>query len=286
MRKPHAGPTLQQRVLGRRLQGFRLSAGLTAEAAAARISRSVTALTRMERAESSLDPLKVEPLLRLYGVDEAVAQQFLAQVKEANRPGWWQRYHDVLPPGFTVYVSLETGAAQIRSYEPTVVPGLLQTPRYCRACLKFGFPDASPDELSRMVDLRMERQHLLTRQDAPMLWVVMDEYVFARPAASPDVMREQIEHLAEQARRPNVSLQVLPFSHGLYHGAFGPFSIFRFPEGDFPDVVALENLEGTGYREDSNTVALYRETFENLFNTALPIDQTEDFLAIAKGRYT
>jgi hypothetical protein len=262
---------------------MRLAAGLTAKDAAAKIHRAETSLTRMERAESSLDPLKIKPLLRLYGVDSAEARKFLADVKEAAKPGWWAGFHDVLPPGFTVYVSFETEAQQIRSYEPTVAPGLLQTADYCESLLRLGFPEKPPRDVARMVELRMTRQELLARSDAPLLWVVMDEYALARPAADPPVMRKQIDHLIEQSRKPNISLQILPFSHGTYHGAFGPYSIFRFDE--FPDVVALENLEGTEYREGQETVEIYRATFDNLSNAALEIDKTEDFLARAKEKY-
>lgn len=263
-----------QMVLGRRLQGYRLAAGLSAEVAAGHISRTVTAVTRMERSEAALDPIKVKPLLDLYGVPDATAREYLELAQEANRPGWWQKFHDVLPAGFGVHVSLETSASQIRSYEPNVVPGLFQTPAYCEAVLRRGFPDEPSSHLARRVELRMERQELLRKKHAPLVWTVIDESVLRRPAGPPEIMLEQIEHLCDQSSLPNVSVQIIPYSAGLYHGAFGPFSIFRFPVGDFPDVVATENLEGTAYKEDDHEVALYRETFENMFSAALSIGDT------------
>lgn len=286
-RKPHAGPTLRQRVLGRRLQGYRLAVGLTASAAAAHISRSTAVITRMENAEAALDPIKVKELLRLYGLNEPAVAEFLALIREANQPGWWQSYHDVLDvlhPGLAAHVSLETEAVQIRSFEPTVVPGLLQTPRYCEALLRLGFPAASDEAVLRAVQFRMRRQELLAKPDAPLFWTVIDEQVLARPAPESEVMSEQIEHLIARSRQPNISLQIIPFEVGLYNGAFGPFSVFRFKGQEFPDVVALERLECTEYHEQVDTVALYRATFENLTNTALGIDETSRYLTEVVNR--
>lgn len=288
MSRPHGGPTVLQMALGQRLKALRTEAGLSAQAAAEAVSRSgASAITRMEHAQSGLDPIKVKPLLSLYGVKAEDAEAFLGLLREANRPGWWRDYLDIISPQFARHVSLESSAEQIRSYEPTVVPGLFQTPRYTEALLKRGFPHAEPTEISRRVQLRMDRQETLhSRKDPPLLWMVMDEAVFARPAASPEIMREQIEHLRQQAARPNVSLQIIPFQAGLYHGAFGPFSIFRFPVAEFADIVTLETIEGTLHRNSSDSVVLYRAAFENLFSVASPIGRTNTlFDNIAKEYY-
>jgi hypothetical protein len=288
MSRPHGGPTVLQMALGQRLKALRVEAGLTAKAAAEAVSRSgASAITRMELAQAGLDPIKVKPLLSLYGAPDAEAEAFLGLLREANRPGWWRDYRDILSPQFALHVSLETSAEQIRSYQPSVVPGLFQTSRYTEALLRRGFPHAEPAEIARRVQFRMDRQETLHgRNDPPLLWMVLDETVFARPAATPEIMREQIDHLREQATRPNVSLQIIPFQAGLYHGAFGPFSIFRFPVAEFADIVTLETVEGTLHRNGSETVDCYRAAFENLFSVASPIGRTDSlFDTIIKEYY-
>lgn len=283
-----SGPTMLQLVVGRRLRNMREAAGITADTAAAAVHKTAATVTRMEKGEAQLDPLKVERLLPLYGVTGAAARAFLALLNEANRTGWWQPHHDVLPPGFAMQVSLESGAELIRGVETNVVPGLLQTPAYCRSLLRLGFPDASESEIDRRVELRMQRQErLLTRSLPPLLWLVMDESALARRCGSVQVMREQIEHLRVLARRPRISLQVIPISAGQYYGGTSPYAIYRFSVADFPDVVAVEGIAETIVREDTDVVETYRVSFENLVNFALSIDHTDaELVRIVKEHYS
>lgn len=278
MSEARGAATVLQRVLGRRLQTLRVEAGLTAQEAGARIRRSTTAVTRMERAETALEWLKVKELLALYGVSDAESQEFLALAEQANEPGWWQSFRDVLPAWFGVHVSLESAATHLRAYEAHHVPGLLQTPEYAEELLRLGFPHESREELKRRVALRMERQQLLAKDSPIKLWAVMDETVFRRETKPAPTLCGQVEHLLEMTDHPHVTLQVHPFSHGPYKGAFGPFSIFRFEVFDFPDVVCTESLDGTAYKEDPQVVELYRETFESIITTAFSKRETKAFL--------
>ncbi len=196
MSEPRSAPTVGQVVLGRRLQDLRERAGLKREEAAKILRVAPATVRRMETAEVALKIPYVQLLLREYGITDSEAEGFIALAEEANLPGWWQRFHDVLPGWFSMYVSLEGAASLIRAYEPQFVPGLLQTEEYARAILRSGAvgggSDAGKDEdAERHVALRMERQSLLTREDAPKFWVIMDETVFRRPVgAGPEVMRD------------------------------------------------------------------------------------------------
>ncbi|WP_019061544.1 helix-turn-helix domain-containing protein [Streptomyces prunicolor] len=278
MSEPRSAPTVLQMVLGRRLQDLRVAANLTAQEAGKRIRQASTTVTRMERAEVTLKWATVKALLETYGVGEAEAKEFLDLTEQANAPGWWQSYRDALPSWFAVYVSLETSATQIRLYEPQVIPGLLQTEDYARDVLRVGFPRVSSDELERRVALRMERRALLTRPDAPQLWVVMDETVLRRRASDADVMQAQIDHLLEASQLPNVTLQVARFSDGLHPGAFGPFTHFRFQVSEFPDVVCNDSVSSATYIEDRVEVALYREVLDRMSAQAISKRRTVEFL--------
>jgi transcriptional regulator with XRE-family HTH domain len=266
-------------VLGKRLQDLRERAGLSYEQAADALDVTHSTIRRMEKAEVSLKILYVDRLLRTYGITEPTEiDAFLALVREANQPGWWHRFRDVLPEWFSAYVSLEGEAALIRAYEPHYLPGLLQTEDYARAVLHAGQPNASAGELDRLVALRLERQSLLTKPDAPTLWVVMDETVFRRPAARPEVVRGQIDRLIDAVAMPNVTLQIMPFAAGPHPAMYGPFHIFRFRFRELPDIVYSESLTGANYIDDRDDVSAYLEALDRMCTQANPAPNTEAIL--------
>jgi transcriptional regulator with XRE-family HTH domain len=266
-------------VLGKRLQELRERAGLSFEDAARALDVTHATIRRMEKAEAGLKLPYVEKLLRTYGVtDQSEVDEFLGMCRDANRPGWWHRFRDVLPDWFSAFVSLEGAAELIRAYEPHYVPGLLQTHDYAQAVLRAGRPGAPKEEIKRAVALRMERQALLEREHPPMLWVVMDETVLRRPIGGPEVMRDQIARLIEAMGRPHVRLQVVPFESGPHPAMYGPFHIFRFPLRELPDVAYVESLVGAGYMEDRDDVSTFREALDRMSAQALTTDQTREFL--------
>ncbi|NLU70622.1 helix-turn-helix transcriptional regulator [Streptomyces sp. HNM0574] len=279
MAEGRAAPTVGQMVLGLRLRDLREAAGCTFTDAAHALSVNTTTVRRMEKAEVGLKPPYVEKLLKTYGVPAGDIADFLDLVNEANRPGWWHRFRDVLPPWFSLYVSLEGEAGLIRAYEPHCVPGLLQTPDYARALLRAGFPNAPEKELDRRVALRMERQELLRRPDAPRLWAVLEEQVLRRHVGDASVMREQIDHLVDATATPNVTLQVLPYSAGPHPGMFGPFQLFRFDIPELPDIVYTESLTGATYHDERADTAAYLEALDRMGAQAAPAHRTATILA-------
>lgn len=278
MPEARSGPTVGQIVLGLRLRDLRERAGCSFADAAAVLSVNTTTVRRMEKAEVGLRPLYVKALLERYGVPPEEIESFLALVEEANKPGWWHRYRDVLPDWFSLYVSLEGEASLIRAYEPHCVPGLLQTEDYARVLLRTGFPGASDEEIDRRVALRMERQNLLTKPGAPLLWAVVEEHVLRRRVGGPEVMRDQIDRLMEAATLPNVTLQIMPFNAGPHPGMFGPFQLFRFDIPELPDIVYTESLTGAVYLEDRNDTSAYREVLDRMSAQAAPVQETGAFL--------
>jgi transcriptional regulator with XRE-family HTH domain len=279
MSEPRSAPTVGQIVLGKRLQDLREKSGLSPEQAARALRVNQTTVRRMEKAEVGLKLLYVEKLLQTYGVERAEIEDFLSLAEEANQPGWWHNFRDVVPDWFSVYVSLEGAAKRIRAYEPHWIPGLLQTEEYVRALLAIGFPDADREELDRRVALRMERQALLTRtEDPPHLWAVMDEAVLRRHVGGPEVMRGQIERLLEAAEQPNVTLQVVPFATGPYLGCSGHFQIFRFQIPELPDIVYAEGLTSAVYMDQRAEVAAHLQALDRVCEQAATPEGTEVFL--------
>ncbi|NUS02603.1 MAG: helix-turn-helix domain-containing protein [Nonomuraea sp.] len=273
------GPTVQRIMLGTRLRRLRESLGISRDTAAAAIRASDAKLCRMELGRVGFKQRDIADLLTLYGVqDPAVRQEFLDSVRRANEPGWWRAYGDAFPSWFEQHLGLEEAASLIRTYEVQFVPGLLQTPEYAEAVIRLGHPITSPDSIARRVELRMTRQELLSRPDAPKLWVVVDEAALRRPLGGAEVMRAQLEHLIEAASWPNVTLQVLPFHVGGHAAAGGPITVLRFPVPDLPDVVYLEQLSSALYLDKPEEVDHYLAVMDRLSLVASPAVDSVPFL--------
>ncbi|MEU3861137.1 helix-turn-helix transcriptional regulator [Streptomyces sp. NPDC028722] len=286
MSERRAAPTVGQVVLGKRLQELREAAGLSREEAARVLRVASATVRRMEMAEVALKIPYVQVLLSTYGVAGEETDAFVRLAEEANQPGWWQRFHDVLPDWFSLYVSLEGAARIIRSYEPHFVPGLLQTEAYARAVMEAGtIGQTSPETIERHVSLRMERQRLLEREDPPHLWVIMDETVLRRPvSARPQVMREQLDRLLEYGERDRVTLQIAEFAAGPHPGTYAPFTLFRFAEPELPDMVFTEYLTGALYLDSRREVATHLEVLDHMTARAGSARRTRELLLEYRDR--
>ncbi|KOU78075.1 XRE family transcriptional regulator [Streptomyces sp. MMG1533] len=262
------------------MQELREAAGFKREEAAQVLRVAPATVRRMEMAEVALKIPYVQVLLETYGVGDDEAAAFIDLAEEANQPGWWQRFHDVLPDWFSLYVSLEGAARIIRSYEPHFVPGLLQTEAYARAVMEAGtIGQAGPDTIDRHVSLRMERQRLLERPDPPHLWVIMDETVLRRPVSMRgEVMRDQLDKLLEFAERDRITLQVAEFEEGPHPGTYAPFSLFRFAEPELPDMVFTEYLTGALYLDSRTEVATHLEVLDHMSARAASAERTKKLL--------
>ena len=268
-------PTVLRMILGRQLQALREKAGLSYQQAADAIYASEWTLRRIEAGKGALKPLNIKSLLVTYGVtDVREIDAFLGLARDASRPGWWHSYGDALPDWFKVAVGLEESASLIRAYEPQVVPGLLQTEAYVRAITAASFPSEQEEESERRVALRLARQDLLKRPAPPEYWVVLEETVLRRPIGGPDVMRGQIEHLIDAAARPNITIQVLPFSAGWHPAMYGMFWIFRFPDDEMSDVVYSEGLTSAYYLNKPEETSKYTEALDRMAAQAATPDQT------------
>jgi transcriptional regulator with XRE-family HTH domain len=251
---PGGGPTVRRMLVGSQLRRLRTQRGLTREQAGDAIRASEWKIHRLENGQVGFKERDLIDLLEFYGVTDPVeVAGLITLAREANQPGWWQRYGDILAAWFRAYVDLESAASLIRAYEGQLVPGLLQTEDYVRSVIRGALEDA-PEEIERRVALRMARQKLLERPDAPRLWVVVDEAALRRPVGGAKVMRAQIERLIQASQMPNVTLQVIRTSVGAHPGMVGAFSILRFADEDLPDVVYVEHLTNALYLDKREVV--------------------------------
>jgi len=273
-----AGPTARRMILGTQLRRLREAANVTRAAAAWEIRASESKISRMELGRVGCKERDVVDLLTMYGVhDQAERDWAVEMVKQANQPGWWHRFNDTLPTWFDNYIGLEEAATRIRTYELMFVPGLMQTESYARAVIGRGNPDSDDPSVERRVAIRMRRQKLLNGPKPPRLWAVIDEAVLHRPVGSAALLKEQLEHLLELIKLPNISLQIVPFDMSGY-AAESAFSLLQFAEPELPNIAYIERLDGALYLEKTDELELYGRTFDRLTVDAETPDRSRQML--------
>jgi transcriptional regulator with XRE-family HTH domain len=274
------GPTVLRIMLGNQLHRLREAAGVTPDQAGYEIRASRSKISRMENGRVGFKERDVADLLTLYGItDEQKRADILALVRHSNAPDWWAAYSDILTDWFETYLSLEAAASVIRTFELQFVHGLFQTEAYARAVTLLGHRATPAEEIDRRVSLRLKRQDLLTSPGPSRVWSVIDEAALRRPVGGRAVMRAQLKHLAEVAKLPNVTIQVVPFGSGGHAAASGSFTILRFAERELPDVVYIEQLTTAVYLEKRKDVDHYMEVMNHLSTQALTPARTTRFLA-------
>jgi len=284
------GPTLRRRRLGAELKRCREAAGLTQENVSRHFEWHAAKVTRIETARVAVTPRDVRDLLDLYKVQDQAYREALIELARMSRERtWWSDYRDVIRPGN--FVGLEAGASSMRTWEPVIVPGLLQTEAYIRALMRTGRSNDPPHEIDRRVALRLTRQGRLTGRRALEFSAVVDESVVRRVIGGREVMNEQLRYLVEMAQLPNVTLQILPYEAGEHSFLGGPVALLEFhgvdahlnrgisaAETTHLDVVYLEGLAGDSYEEQPAEVARYRSEFERLSALALDHRQTSKMI--------
>lgn len=273
---------MRRRQLMAELKRLREMAGLTQEDVAAQLEWHPTKVMRIETGRTAPHPNDVRLMVELYGLTDR--DQVLALVKlarDARQQGWWYSYRDVLLNRYDFFIGLESEAATIRDFELAMIPGLLQTEDYASAVISGGPLDYGAEEVARRVEVRMTRQRVLTREDRPQLWAIMDESVVHRIIGGPGVMRAQIEHLILAADQGGTTIQVVPYGAGPHPGLAGPFIILGFAEPSESDVVYLETVGGNLYVDKSEEARLFANAFDHLRAVALSPGDTHAMLRAA-----
>jgi transcriptional regulator with XRE-family HTH domain len=260
--------TVGSRRLVIELKRFREAAGLTGEQVADEMGWSVAKVYRIEGDRVRVLARDVQRLLKLYGVGGEQAEAVMELARLARVKDWWHQYSGAIPEWFQFYVGLEAAASAMQEYCAELVTGLLQTEGYARAVMAAA-ARADTEAMERQVAVRLERQKRLAAPDTPNLWVVLGEGVLHRQVGGPAVMRGQLAHIAEVAGRPNVTVQVLPFTAGAHPAMLGSFTLMRFPDPADKDVVYLEAETGALYLEGPEDVSRYSLMIDYLRAQAL-----------------
>jgi transcriptional regulator with XRE-family HTH domain len=280
-------PLVRRRRLAAELRKLREDAGLTAEQLAKRIGQSRMKISRLENGNGRPSVADVIKVLDALGVTGDPWHALRQMASDAAERGWWEDYGEHMGERQRVYADLEYGAVEVREYQNFVVPGLLQTPEYTRARaelarLQARLPDAP--NLDRAVDAKIARQRVLRRPDGPTYEAILDEVVFRRAAAAPDVMRAQLKHLVHLAAEDGrIAVRVLPLSAFIpdYWLPRSPFSVYSYRDPGDPVVAAVDTEMADLVYTDPHEIAPYTELFDRLRCAALSIPDSIDFLAKA-----
>jgi transcriptional regulator with XRE-family HTH domain len=283
-------PSLRRRRLAAELRKLREQHEFSVTDVAKRLDWQASRISRLENRQSGITAPDLRKLLDLYHVEDQDQRAHLIEVaRRLNERGWWQKYSgEIVGTGLADLISLEEEARTVRSYEQELVPGLLQTPEYAQAVFRAGSPLHTADQVKRKVEIRMERQHVLTRPDPPppRFTVVLGEGVLRRPVGGREVMLRQLEALMRLPQdRANVTIQVLPFDAGVHPSMVGPFTMLSFPDPDDLGLVILESAAGGLFLEDPEEIWVYDEIWSTLLAKALSPDDSQAFLKTASFGY-
>lgn len=266
-------PAVPARRLARELKRLRERSGKTQVEVGEYVGTPSTTISKIENGERNVPLPHLKHMIRLYGVDPDHAATLIKLATEAKEPGWWAAYRNIVPKWFTEYVSLETIATQVETYESEYVPGLLQTRAYTEA-LTLVTERASPSNNTEgFISVRTRRQQRLTAAEPLVLRAVLNEGALLRAVGGPEVMRHQLAALREASSQPNITIQVIPFSAGAHPAMTGPFTLLRFSE-DAMNTVFIELRGGAIYREKHEDVERYVDVFRQVSDLALTEEES------------
>lgn len=263
-----ARATTRRRQLGATLRKLRARKGLTLEEAGLRVGVSKATVSRYETREGPVKWLVVEALCREYDATEAERDALVGLAKDAKQQGWWRSFADSIPESMNLLLTLEDEAVREDHFSCVYVPGLLQTRAYSTALQLANEIERTPEDIERLVDIRMKRQEILNRPKPPRLWAILDESVIRRVVGSPDIMRDQLDQLLRANESPHITLQVLPFSQGAHGAALGSF-VFLGGQETTLDVVYVDLHIGSIFIEKDEELDRYRLAFDYLRAQAL-----------------
>jgi transcriptional regulator with XRE-family HTH domain len=284
-----ASPLMLRWRLRRELRTARLNSNLTQKQVAEAMEWSLSKMNRIEKAKSGISINDLRALLPLYGITDKERAEALfdlgravGRAKGGRRDQWWRHYTEVAPAKLLELLDYESAASAVSQFETIFAPGILQTEEYASAVLQVFYDGkSSTDRVAPLVDLRTRRRDLLTSGDAPKFAFVLDESVIHRMVGSPSIMSQQLQYLAQAAERPNVTMQIVPFTVGLHSGMKQSFELIQFAETPDENIVFLESPRGDFISDDPEETQNYLEAFRSITAVSLPPSESVARLRMA-----
>lgn len=273
-------PLVQRRRLRTELRRARADANLKQGEVAAAMDWSVSKIIRIETGAVGVSTNDLRALLSLYGIPDRITE-LVDLAKAARERSWLSSYREAIPSQYLQYIEYEEAASVLRIYEPLLLPGLLQTKEYATAVIqRLADQGTSQELMDTRIEIRMRRQRLLEQQNPPTVHFIVDEAAIDRLAGEPDTAQDQIARLIEVANRPDITIEVIPFTAGLHRGLLESFIVLEFADTEDSDVLYLETSKDMIVSHDeAGDISGYREVFEELSSISLGHDGTLAYLA-------
>lgn len=265
------GPTpVEQRRLRAELKRMRDEAGQTQKMVADSMGWSTSKVIRIETGAVNVSTSDMMALLHHYRITDPARTEDLLAITRGRGVAWWDQHSDMYSQQFLTFLAYEDSASRIRQFEGFVVPGLMQTKEYARALFEIYYA-MKQSWIDRAVGIRMQRQEILARDNAPDVSFLLDEAVIHRWIGGSEVMLGQLSRIKELAKQPNISIRILPFSAGVHRAMRGSFTIFQFPSEPVDHVVTLEDPHWEVLIKDNPEISSdYLESFDELREVASP----------------
>ncbi|MET9129397.1 helix-turn-helix domain-containing protein [Streptomyces antibioticus] len=267
---PRTSPSERQRRLGAELRKLRVRAGMSGDTAAGLIGAERTRISHIERGRVDVPRNGLYKLLRAYRCPEGAYFDSLMDMAHESGRGWWNGFSDTIGPAGRDLAELESRSTALRTHNPLVIPGMLQTGEYARAVLAATEPD--PERADRYTDFRLGRQRVLTGGSPVTYHAIIHEAALHTRVGSPEIMRKQLLRLMEVSRQPHVTVQIYPFEAGIYAAHSRSFVLFGTGVPEL-DTVYLEHPTDSQFLWDGVQLDEYAKMFERLAELALaPVD--------------
>jgi transcriptional regulator with XRE-family HTH domain len=281
-------PLVQRRRLRAELRRARDAAGLTQEQVAKAMDWSLSKIIRIETGAVGISTNDLKALLGLYDRDPGQTDELVELARASRQSSWWSKYRGDFSPQYLQFIEYEESASVLRVYDPLLLPGLVQTREYADVIIHvLAAPGTSEDIIRIRAEIRMARQRLLERPSPPTLMCVLDEAAVQRLVGERGIALAQIERLISLANRPNVTIEIVPFSAGLHRGMLQSFIILEFPDPEDSDVLFMETSRDMIIsREEAGQISGYREVFEDLKRISLTPEESLVYLANLAKRLT
>ncbi|MET8135756.1 MULTISPECIES: helix-turn-helix transcriptional regulator [unclassified Streptomyces] len=267
---PRSNPSERQRRLGAELRKLRVHAGLSGERAAAILDADRARISNIETGRIDVSRNRLHKVLQEYGCPAGPYFDALMAMAQENGKGWWDEFNDIIGPAARDLAELESLSTVLRTHEPLVIPGMLQTEEYARAVLEATERDRR--RAHRYAEFRLARQRVLTGGSPVTYRAVVHEAALHAQVGGAAVMRRQLLRLMEISRLPNVAVQVYPFEAGIYAAHTQSFVLYGSSAPEL-DTVYLEHPTNSLFLRDANHLDEYTKMFERLSELALaPVD--------------
>ncbi|MFI7697754.1 helix-turn-helix domain-containing protein [Nonomuraea sp. NPDC049480] len=281
---PSPGFALYGPRLRKQLRMLRRQADLTQEEVARDMDWSTSKVIRIEGGDVRISVTDLRALLALYHItDKGQVEALVHMARQARSRPWWNSYRGIIDQPYMEYIAYEDSATSIQTFEPLVIPGLLQTREYAESVVQELNSPRVPANVANMTEIRMERQKILQKgPSAPRLTCVIDESVIRRDTTEPQAMARQLKAILELTQQIDLTVRVTPFTAGFHPGLSGPFIILGLP-GDHEDVLFRETWKGmeqkdhfTGEDDPNPHVIEHKQIFAEILEIALPAEATRD----------